>query len=160
MAASYVAIPEKRMLSPRTTGYSRRILYFFEGAGLIVIALATIYAGYQETMLMVNNAKVTLADLLLMFLYLEILTMVGLYFESGKLPVRFPLYIAMVAMARYVIVDIKEMDNIRLMGVSASIVLVAVAVLVIRYGHVRYPYLEDLEELVDSTSKETNKLRD
>ena len=63
-----------------------------------------------------------------MFLYLEILTMVGLYFESGKLPVRFPLYIAMVAMARYVIVDIKEMDNIRLLGVSASIVLVALAV--------------------------------
>jgi protein PsiE len=160
LAAAYVAIPDKKMLSPRTTGYSRRILYFFEGAGLIVIALATIYAGYQETMLMVNNARVTLADLLLMFLYLEILTMVGLYFESGKLPVRFPLYIAMVAMARYVIVDIKEMDNIRLLGVSASIVLVAVAVLVIRYGHVRYPYLEDLEELVESTPKETNNLRD
>lgn len=160
MAAAYVAIPDKKMLSPRTTGYSRRILYFFEGAGLIVIALATIYAGYQETMLMVNNARVTLADLLLMFLYLEILTMVGLYFESGKLPVRFPLYIAMVAMARYVIVDIKEMDNIRLLGVSASIVLVALAVLVIRYGHVRYPYLEDLEELVESTPKETNNLRD
>jgi protein PsiE len=46
-----------------------------------------------------------------------------------------------------------------LLGVSASIVLVALAVLVIRYGHVRYPYLEDLEELADSTSKETN-LRD
>jgi protein PsiE len=91
-----------------------------------------------------------------MFLYLEILTMVGLYFESGKLPVRFPLYIAMVAMARYVIVDIKEMDNIRLLGVSASIVLVAIAVLVIRYGHVRYPYLEDLEELADSSSKKNN----
>jgi len=87
------------MLHPRAAQYSRRTLYFFEGAGLIVIALATIYAGYQETLLMINNARVTLADLLLMFLYLEILTMVGLYFESGKLPVRFPLYIAMVAMA-------------------------------------------------------------
>ncbi len=147
------------MLHPRATSYSRRALYFFESAGLIVIALATIYAGFQETMLMINNARVTLADLLLMFLYLEILTMVGLYFESGKLPVRFPLYIAMVAMARYVIVDIKEMDNIRLLGVSASIVLVALAVLVIRYGHVRYPYLENLEDPTDATSKDTN-LRD
>lgn len=147
------------MLHPHAARYSRRTLYFFESAGLVVIALATIFAGYQETMLMINNAKVSLADLLLMFLYLEILTMVGLYFESGKLPVRFPLYIAMVAMARYVIVDIKEMDNIRLLGVSASIVLVAVAVLVIRYGHVRYPYLENLEDLADATSKKTN-LRD
>ncbi len=141
------------MLHPRTTNYSRRALYFFEGVGLVVIALATIFAGYQETMLMIDNARVTLADLLLMFLYLEILTMVGLYFESGKLPVRFPLYIAMVAMARYVIVDIKEMDNIRLLGVSASIVLVALAVLVIRYGHVRYPYLEDMEK---SAAKDTS----
>lgn len=141
------------MLSPRTTNYSRRTLYFFEGVGLVVIALATIFAGYQETMLMIHNGTVTLADLLLMFLYLEILTMVGLYFESGKLPVRFPLYIAMVAMARYVIVDIKEMDNIRLLGVSASIVLIALAVLVIRYGHVRYPYVEDMEDIEDAVSK-------
>jgi protein PsiE len=43
------------------------------------------------------------------------------------------------------------MDNLRLLGVSASIVLVAVAVLVIRYGHVRYPYLEDMEELGEAT---------
>ncbi len=143
------------MLHSRTIEYSRRTLNFFEGMGLIVIAMATIYAGYQETMLMVHNERVTLADLLLMFLYLEILTMVGLYFESGKLPVRFPLYIAMVAMARYIIVDIKEMDNFRLLGVSASIVLMAVAVLVIRYGHVRYPYLEDLEEREDAASRKT-----
>ena len=143
------------MLNPRTTIYSRRTLRLFEAAGLIVIALATIFAGYQETMLMIHNARVTLADLLLMFLYLEILTMVGLYFESGKLPVRFPLYIAMVAMARYVTVDIKEMDSMRLLGVSASIVLVALAVLVIRFGHVRYPYLEDLEDLEDATSRKT-----
>ena len=146
------------MLHTRTIEYSRRTLNFFEGVGLIVIAIATIYAGYQETMLMVHNERVTLADLLLMFLYLEILTLVGLYFESGKLPVRFPLYIAMVAMARYVIVDIKEMDNFRLLGVSASIVLMAVAVLVIRYGHVRYPYIEDLENMEDATSRKT--LRD
>ena len=139
-----------------TTRYSRQVLHFFEGTGLVIIVIATIFAGYQETMLMISNARVTLADLLLMFLYLEILTMVGLYFEGGKLPVRFPLYIAMVAMARYVIVDIKDLDNIRLLGVSASIVLVALAVLAIRYGHVRYPYPEDLEKLA---SKDAN-LRD
>ncbi|SEA71240.1 phosphate-starvation-inducible protein PsiE [Nitrosospira multiformis] len=149
------------MLQARTINYSRRLLQFFEGVGLVVIALATIFAGYQETMLMIHNGRVNLADLLLMFLYLEILTMVGLYFESGKLPVRFPLYIALVALARYITVDVKEMDNIRLLGVSAAIVLIALGVLVIRYGHVRYPYVEDLEELAETASKEREqKIRD
>jgi protein PsiE len=46
----------------------------------------------------------------------------------------------------------------RLLGVSASIVLVALAVLVIRFGHVRYPYLEDLEDLEDATSRKTRPL--
>ncbi len=78
-----------------------------------------------------------------MFLYLEVLTMVGLYYNSGKLPVRFPLYIAMVALARYVILDVKELDVWHLIGVATSILLIAGAVLLIRYGHVRYPYRED-----------------
>jgi phosphate starvation-inducible membrane PsiE len=43
-----------------------------------------------------------------MFLYLEVLAMIGQYFKSGQLPVRFPLYIGMVALARYLILDIKD----------------------------------------------------
>ncbi len=78
-----------------------------------------------------------------MFLYLEVLTMVGLYYNSGKLPVRFPLYIAMVALARYLILDIKELDVWRMLAVSGSVLLISLAVLVIRYGHVRFPYSED-----------------
>jgi protein PsiE len=88
---------------------------------------------------------VALADLLLMFLYLEVLAMIGQYFKSGQLPVRFPLYIGMVALARYLILDIKEMTEWRMLAVAAAIFLLTVAVLVIRYGHVRYPYREDAE---------------
>ena len=109
----------------------------------MVIAIATVVAGYQEVMVMVSKAKLTLADLLLMFLYLEVLTMVGLYYNSAKLPVRFPLYIAMVALARYVILDVKELDFWHLIGIATSILLMAGAVLLIRYGHVRYPYEQD-----------------
>jgi protein PsiE len=80
-----------------------RIRGFFSGAldaveylGLLVIAIATSIAMYQEVMVMVARGSVALADLLLMFLYLEVLAMIGQYFKSGQLPVRFPLYIAMV----------------------------------------------------------------
>lgn len=127
----------------RTARYTLYGLEVIENIGLIIIALATVVAGYHEVLLMVDNGRVTLADLLLMFLYLEVLTMVGLYYNSGRLPVRFPLYIAMVALARYLILDIKELDVWRMLSVSGSVLLIALAVLVIRYGHVRFPYAED-----------------
>jgi protein PsiE len=123
--------------------YAGLTLRLVEDVGLVVIGLATIVAGWHEVQSMLVAGKVTLADLLLLFIYLEVLTMVGLYFESGKLPVRFPLYIAMVALARYLILDMKEMDLWRMLGVSVSIMLLALAVLAIRYGHLRYPYTED-----------------
>jgi protein PsiE len=56
------------------------------------------------------------------------------------LPVRFPIYIAIVALARYIVLDTKNMDDIRMLAVTASILLLAGAVLLIRYGHVRFPY--------------------
>jgi protein PsiE len=131
---------------PTKTRIARYTLFgleVVENLGLIIIGIATVVAGYHEVTLMVANGKVTLADLLLMFLYLEVLTMVGLYYNSGKLPVRFPLYIAMVALARYLILDIKDLDVWRMLAVSGSVLLIALAVLVIRYGHVRFPYIED-----------------
>jgi protein PsiE len=114
--------------------------------GLLVIAVATTIAMYQEMMVMVEARRVALADLLLMFLYLEVLAMIGQYFKSGQLPVRFPMYIAMVALARYLILDLKEMSEWRMLAVAAAIFLLTVGVLVIRYGHVRYPYREDAEK--------------
>ena len=117
-----------------------------EYAGLLVIAFATTIAMYQEAMVMVESHRVALADLLLMFLFLEVLAMIGQYFKSGQLPVRFPLYIGMVALARYLILDLKEMTELRMLAVAAAILLLTVAVLVIRYGHVRYPYREDAEK--------------
>lgn len=53
---------------------------------------------------------------------------------------RFPIYIAIVAPARYLVRDMKNLDEWRMLGVTASILLRAIAVLAIRYGHVRYPY--------------------
>ena len=116
-----------------------------EYLGLLVIAFATCVAMYDEVMLMVVLRKVHLSDLLMMFLYLEVLTMISHYFRSGKLPVRFPLYIAMVALARYMILDLKELTELRMLAVSVAILLLTLAVLAIRYGHVRYPYREDSE---------------
>ena len=128
----------------------RHIQHFFrlgldgvEYAGLLVIAFATSVAMYDEVMVMIGRGKVTLTDLLLMFLYLEVLAMIGQYFRSGHIPVRYPLYIAMVALARYLILDIKELTELRVVATAGAILLLTLAVLAIRYGHVRFPYRED-----------------
>ena len=111
-----------------------------EDAGLSIILLATVVAGGIEIRHMWVQQTVLLTDLLLMFIYVETVTMVKVYWESGKLPVRMPLYIAIVAIARYLIIDVKDMDALRVIAIAASILLIAVAVLVVRWGHVKFPY--------------------
>ena len=131
-----------------------RIRRFFSGgldivelAGLLIIAFATTVAIWQEALVMIEARKVTLADLLLMFLYLEVLAMIGQYFRSGHIPVRYPLYIAMVALARYLILDLKELTELRVVATAGAILLLTLAVLAIRYGHVKFPYREDQANL-------------
>jgi len=111
-----------------------------EDIGLFVIAIATVIAMMFEVVAMFNAMKVTLADLLLLFIYLEVLAMVGIYLKSGKLPVRMPLYITIVALARYMILDMKNLDTYRMLGLAGAILILAITVLAIRYGHVVYPY--------------------
>ncbi len=116
------------------------VLTSIQDFGLVLIAIASVIALYFEFSAMFDAKIVTLADLLLLFIYLEVLSMVVVYLNSGKLPVRIPLYIAMVALARYLILDMKNMDNWRLLGVSGAILIVTLAVLALRYGHTKYPY--------------------
>jgi protein PsiE len=128
------------MRQNRLTHHAITLLGFIEYLGLAVITIATIIAGAHEVGVMIDAGTVNLGDLLLLFLYLEILAMVGLYFESGRLPVRFPIYIAIVALARYLVLDMKNLDEYRILGVTASILFLTLAVLVIRYGHIRFSY--------------------
>lgn len=122
---------------------SRKALHGTEIAVLVVIAIATVIAILQEIALMIGNLQVTLADLLLLFIFLEVLAMVGIYYKSGRLPVRLPLYIAIVALARYIIIDMKGMDFWEMIGVAVGILLITLAVLVLRYGHIRFPYTDE-----------------
>lgn len=122
----------------KKTGYKALVLV--EDIGLLVIAVSTVIAMSFEIGLMINAMNVTLADLLLLFIYLEVLAMVGMYLKSGKLPVRMPLYIAIVALARYMILDMKNLDTLRMLGLAGAVLILAISILAIRYGHARYPY--------------------
>jgi protein PsiE len=126
--------------NPRVVRVGGLVLTYLEMVGLGIITIATLAAGVEEVIKMITVGKVTLGDLLLLFIYLEVLTMVGAYLQSGALPIRMPLYIAMVALARHLILDMKEITEWEIIATSAAILVIAVAVLIIRFGHVRFPY--------------------
>lgn len=128
------------MNNVKNTGH--KAITIIEDIGLLIIAVATVIAMGFEISSMITLRTVALADLLLMFIYLEVLAMVAIYLDSGKLPVRMPLYIAMVSLARYMILDMKNLDTLRMLGIAGAVLIIALAVLVIRYGHMRFPYNE------------------
>lgn len=101
--------------------------------GLIIVAIATLVAVGIEIKVMIDNGTVLLTDLLLLFIYLEVLTMVAVYYKSGELPIKFPLYIAIVALARYLILDMKNIDTWRILGITVGILLLGLSIAVIHY---------------------------
>ena len=125
----------------KSSGY--KALVIIEDIGLFIIAISTVIAMVFEIVSMFKALNVTLADLLLLFLYLEVLAMVGIYLKSGKLPVRMPLYIAIVAVARYMILDMKNLETLRVLGLAGVVFVLAISILAIRFGHTKFPYNKD-----------------
>lgn len=125
---------------------SNQALIWVQDIGLLVIAIATIIAIGIELLTMIEQRHVSLTDLLLLFIYLEILAMASVYLKSGKLPVRIPLYITIVALARYMILDMKNLDTWRMLAIAGAVLIIAFAILVIRYGHNNYPYIQTDDE--------------
>ncbi|WP_084151537.1 phosphate-starvation-inducible protein PsiE [Thiomicrorhabdus sp. Milos-T2] len=116
-------------------------IHITEYIGLLVITIATIFAGFGEVTHMITARAVTLGDLLLLFLYLEVLAMIAIYLKSGKLPIRFPIYIAIVALARLLILDLKSLTEWEMIAIAGTITLLSFAILILRYGHIKLPYI-------------------
>ena len=84
---------------------------------------------------MIQNQSITLADLLLMFLYLEVLAMVRVFWDQQSISITLPLLIAITALARFIILQGKEMDPSALVYEALAIVLIAVAIVILRLRH-------------------------
>ena len=98
-----------------------------------VIAILTIVATIQEIITIYMVGKVNLPDLLLLFIYTEVLGMIGVFYMSNKIPITLPLFIAMTALSRLIILQGKDMDPSALVYEASAILLIAIACLIIRY---------------------------
>ena len=99
---------------------------------LICIAIATVCATVIEISTLIIDREVELADLLLLFIYTEVLGMVGVLYRSGSIPITLPLFIAITALSRMIILQGKGSDPQNLLYEAGAILMLAIAVLIIR----------------------------
>ena len=102
---------------------------------MVIILISTVIAVGIEMYKMFENRSVTLADLLLMFLYLEVLAMVRVFWNQQSISITLPLLIAITALARFIILQGKEMDPTALVYEAIAIVLIAGASVILRLRH-------------------------
>ena len=102
---------------------------------MVIILISTVIAVGIEINKMFLAKSVTLADLLLMFLYLEVLAMVRVFWNQQSISITLPLLIAITALARFIILQGKEMDPTALVYEAVAIVLIAGAIVILRLRH-------------------------
>ena len=105
----------------------KRAIEFTEKCFLILIAAFTVAAMLQEVLSLVENRRVELKDLLLMFIYAEVLTMLGAFYAGQRILITLPLFIAMTALSRLIILQGKEANPVTLLYESGAIVFIACA---------------------------------
>ncbi len=109
---------------------------------VIVVLVSTIIAFFLEMKEMFENKDITLADLLLMFIYIEVIGLVRSYWETQSVRITYPLIIAITALARFIILQDKESDPANLIYISLAILIVAIATVIIRFRNSRYLKIE------------------
>ena len=105
---------------------------------VLFVLLSTIIAFLLEVREMYENKNIELADLLLMFIYIEVIGLVKSYWETRSVRITYPLVIAITALARFIILQDKESDPSNLIYISIAILIVAIATVVIRFRNSKY----------------------
>ena len=126
-----------------------KIITMMEKTLLVIIAFLTTYAVIFEILSVVSTRAVTLTDLLLLFIYAEVLGMVAAFYKFRKIPITVPIFIAITALCRLIILQGKGINTIDLLYESGAILLLALAALVIRWN------LLNLKRPKDDADRET-----
>ena len=113
----------------------------FHYLALFAIGAVTAWAGLMAFLGMVEKGSISVDDILLLFIYLELGAMVGIYFKTNHMPVRFLIYVAITALTRLLISDVSHhhRPDMGVVYISGAILLLAVAILVVRYASSRFP---------------------
>src|SRR5215470_12810739 len=116
----------------------------FHYLALFAIGATTVWSAVAAFIGMTARGRASLADILLLFIYLEIGAMVGIYFKTTHLPVRYLIYIAITALGRTLveIVGAEHRTGIDVLMVTAAILLLATSALILKFGSYKFPSFE------------------
>ena len=105
----------------------QQFIWFSEGVILAAIALATLFAAFMELERIIMVQVVDLSDLFLLFIYAEVLGMVGIFYRDKRIPVTLPIIIAITALTRMIVIQSKGFDGINIIYEASGILLLAVS---------------------------------
>ena len=105
----------------------QQFIWFSEGVILAAIALATLFSAFMEVERMIMVQVVDLSDLFLLFIYAEVLGMVGIFYRDKRIPVTLPIIIAITALTRMIVIQSKGFDGINIIYEASGILLLAVS---------------------------------
>lgn len=150
--------PEKlrRCIHSYAESVGNLLVEIFHYLALFAIGGITAWAGTMAALEMFDKGAASIDDILLLFIYLELGAMVGIYFKTNHMPVRFLIYVAITALTRLMISDISHHNdpNMGVVYVSGAILLLALAVLVVRYASANYPAVKPASSKVVDESHE------
>jgi protein PsiE len=115
----------------------------FQVVALFVIGGTIVWSAGSDYIRMMAAARAGLDDILLLFIYLELGTIVGIYFRTDRLPVLFLLYVAITALTRFLAVDVKDLSMESVLVVTGSIFVLTLAVLVVQIGASKFTMAGD-----------------
>ena len=110
----------------------------FQVVALFVIGATIVWSAAADYLRMIAAGRAGLDDILLLFIYLELGTIVGIYFKTDRLPVLFLLYVAITALTRFLAIDIKDLSIESILAVTVSIFILTLAALVVQIGSSRF----------------------
>ncbi|MDX1344935.1 MAG: phosphate-starvation-inducible PsiE family protein [Sedimenticolaceae bacterium] len=118
--------------------FGDRLIEMFHLVGLFVIGGTIVWSAIHEYIDIMSKSHAGLDDILLLFIYLELGAMTGIFFRTHRLPVIFLLFIAMTAVTRYLAIDLKELEVLEITTLAGCILVLSVSVLVLRYSEKRF----------------------
>mgnify|MGYP001330351457 FL=1 len=105
---------------------------------VLIVLFATVIAFFLEIHEMYENRDISLADLLLMFIYIEVIGLVRSYWETRSVRITYPMIIAITALARFIILQDKDQDPTNLIYISLAILIVAISTVIIRFRNSKF----------------------